>query len=190
MEASSTIKGVRKAIKAFDDDLKFHFWHLDELVDGPSHLPDISLSYCFSEIEFGYRRILYVGLVRKHRLDPELSWKAVADHDITRKDFPDLYKAIFSHEFPKSIALSLKPAEAVRDRMIHGKDPSTKELWGAVLRCIEYANAVNEHLKKSEGFSGYGKHCGITSRRGSPTLDQAVTALALKGVGLLTKSAP
>lgn len=47
----------------------FIFGTWDELVDSLSHLSEISLSYCFSQIEFGYRRILYVGLVRKHRLD-------------------------------------------------------------------------------------------------------------------------
>jgi hypothetical protein len=67
--------------------------------------------------------------------------------------------------------------------MIHGKVPSTKETWGAVLRCIEYAVAVNAHLKEREGFSGYGRMQGITGKKGSPTLPKPVSKLALKGIG-------
>jgi len=185
---SATIPSVRKAIGEFDPDLKHTFEHIEDIVNKIGSLPAIALAYCFSQIENGHRRLLYAGIVRKYRLDPELTWQFVLEHDVSRKAFPELYKAVFGHNFPSNVGEKLKPAEKIRDKMIHGKTPAIKEMWGAVLCCFDYCQDVNKHLNANEGFSGFGRMQGITGMKGKPTLPKNVSRLALVGLGLSPKS--
>jgi len=184
---SATIPAVRKAIGEFDKDLKHTFEHVEDIVDKLGTVPEIALAYCFSKIENGHRRLLYAGILRKYRLDPILTWKFVLDHDLSRKGFLQIYSAVFGHELPKKILERLAPAEGVRDRMIHGKRPEIKEIWGATLCCFDYCRALNSHLREKEQFAGFGRMQGITSRKGSPTLGKPVSHLALIGLGLSPK---
>jgi len=183
----ATIPSVRKAIGKFDDDLKLTFEHVPEIVEKLGKMPSIALAYCFSQIENGQRRLLYAGILRKYRLNSELTWKFVLEHDITRKDFQAIYKSVFGHAIPTAIPEKLAAAEKIRDRMIHGKRPTVKEMWGAVLCCFEYCNEFNEHLRKKAGFAGFGRMQGITGIKGRPPLDRAVSRLALLGLGLSPK---
>jgi hypothetical protein len=185
---SATIPAVRKAVREFDPDLKHTFEHVGDIVEKLGKIPAITLAYCFSQIENGHRRLLYAGIVRKYRLDPELTWKFVLDHDINRKDFAELYRAVFGHAFPTKIAAMISPAESIRDRMIHGKRPEIKEMWGATICCFDYCREVNKHLRAKEQFAGFGRMQGITGKKGSPTLDKAVSRLALVGLGLSQKT--
>jgi hypothetical protein len=186
--SSATIPAVKKAIHKFDDDLEHTFEHIEDIVTKLEGVPQIALAYCFSQIENGHRRLLYAGIVRKYRLHPEMTWKFVLEHDITRKGFSELYKAVFKHEYPAKISEKLKSAEKIRDRMIHGKSPSTKEIWGSVINCFEYCEELNVHLREKEKFPGFGKMQGITGRRGNPTLGEPVSHLALVGLGLVPKN--
>ena len=178
---------MRKAIREFDDDLALTFEHAGEIAEKLAHVPAIALAYCFSQIENGHRRLLYVGIVRKYRLHPELTWEFILKHDISRKDFRQIYKSVFGHGVPDEITNKLVPAESIRDRMIHGKRPEVKEMWGATLCCFDYCRAFNQHLVEKAGFAGFGRMQGKTSKKGSPTLDKGVSRLALLGLGLSEK---
>lgn len=183
----ATIKAVRLKLSQIDADLIFHFDHLPNIVEKLGELPDVALAYCFSKLEFGHRRILYAGLMRKYRLDSEKSWEAVIGHDIKRNDYPEIYCRIFGNEITDATLAIIKPAEKIRDRMIHGKQPSTKQIWGAVLLCLDYAAAFNLETKASQGFAGFGRMQGITGKKGKPPLPKDVSYLALKGLGFFSK---
>ena len=182
-----TIRSVRNRLSTIDADLLFHFNHLPDIVEKLGSLPDVALAYCFSALEFGHRRILYAGLMRKYRLNSELSWNAVIGHDIKRGDYPQIYASIFGNPIPTSTLSIIKPAEKIRDKMIHGKGPSTKQIWGAVITCLEYADAFNQETRTTEGFAGFGRMQGITGAKGKPTLPKDVSKLALTGLGFFKK---
>lgn len=146
-------------------------------------LPAVALGYAFQQIEAGHRRTLYAGIMRKYRTDPDLTWDFVDRHDITRKNFLDLYEAIFGKKIPINIISLIQEAECVRDKITHGKDWKQNEGWRAVYSALSYATAFNKHLYEKEGFYGFGPLRGVTSNRAKPLLDKNISRLVLKGLG-------
>lgn len=164
------------------DTVRDYFWMLEELLEEISY-PEPALAYCFQRIESGQRVSLYALLMRKYRTDSELAWEAVDRLDITRSNFPQFYEAISGRSYPHEIREILKPAEAVRDRITHGKDESEAEVLKAICTCLEYAEALNEKMFADVGFRPFGRLQGVTSSR-RPQLEKDITRLVIRGLGL------
>ncbi len=142
---------------------------------------DVSISYLFGMVELAQNNSLYCGMVKLHGVDKELARKAIDLHPIFRADFRQFYEAIFEKK-PKEITfVKLEEAEAIRDRIVHGKQASEKDKRKAVVDIIEFAERFNDDVNVIAGFRPFGDLRGFKGR-GQP-LNKSTSRWILKGIG-------
>lgn len=164
-----------------DDGLKWYFSILPEVLDGVSTASP-ALAYCFHLIESGQRMALYALIMREFRTNSRLTWKAVDRIDITRTNFPILFAKISGKNLSKSGRELIKPAEGVRDAIMHGRQKSEAQILNAILNCLEYAQFLNSEFSEKVGFRPFGKLQGVTSKKGAPQLPENISRLVLDGL--------
>jgi hypothetical protein len=174
-------KNVSK-LKGSSEGVRYYFWMLEELLENVSS-PEPALAYCFQNIEYAQRVALYAILMRRYRTNSELTWKAIDDLDITRSNFPEFYQVFCGKKYPAALREKMKPAEAVRDKITHGREAATSEVHRAIGICLDFAEDLNVHMWKDVGFRPFGKLRGVTSST-RPQLEKEISHLVLKGLGL------
>ena len=170
-----------------DEGLSWYFSVLPDVLDGV-YTASPALAYCFQLIESGQRIGLYALIMREYRTDSELTWSAVDRIDITRKNFPVLFQRISGKKLGMAGRELIKPAESVRDAIMHGRDKTEVEIQEAILKCLEYAEYLNAEFFAKAGFRPFGKLQGVTGKKGIPQLPRKISQLVLDG--LLQKIAP
>ena len=142
---------------------------------------DVSISYLFGLVELAQNKSLYCGMVKLHRVDAELARKAVDLHPMLRTDFRQFYEAIFGKKPTATTFVKLKEAEAIRDRIVHGKEASEREKRKAIVDIIEFAELFNDDVNEIAGFQPFGDLRGFKGR-GQP-LNKSTSRWILKGMG-------
>lgn len=178
---------VKAKLAAQDPGVKWYFQLLNELLDNVSQ-PEPALAYCFQRIEMAQRMGLYALLMRNYRTNSELAWKAVDMIDITRSNFPELYKNITGKTLEAALRVVIQPAETVRDHITHGRAQSSASVHHAILSCLDYASALNAQFFADAGFRPVGPLRGRTGARGKPQLDKKISRAVLLGLGFLKSS--
>lgn len=168
--------------------VKYYFGAIPDVINKLG-MPEIALAYCFQQIESGHRRVLYAGILRKYRLDPEATWNAIDNESLFIEDFKKFYAVTCDNPIKKDTFDLLKKAQAIRNKVTHGQDAGPKEIWIAVSDCLNYADKFNaENLKKS-GFNVFGSLQGVTSSKTKALVAEEISVLALKGLGFKPKEA-
>lgn len=143
---------------------------------------DVVVSYMFSRLENAHREILYYGIVVLHDVSTKLAYKAIDLHDLTRKDFKEKFSKVYGFDIPKSLTKKIESAEAVRDRILHGKSPETGKRAQAVLDTLEYFDGLDEKIFEKANIWIAGDRRGI---KGAKTpLSDATSRWVLMGMGL------
>lgn len=174
-----------KVLSKFDgleEGLRKHFSLLPELINNISS-PEPALAYCFQKIEMAQRAGLYALLMREYRTNPNLAWQAVDKTDITRSNFSEIYHDISVNKLPANLRDQIKPAETIRDRIIHGRECTTSQIFKAIVICLTYTEKLNDAFYQNDGFRPAGPLIGVTGRKGKQTLDARTTTAVLKGLG-------
>ncbi|MCY4383534.1 MAG: hypothetical protein OXE44_10340 [Nitrospinae bacterium] len=171
-------------LKKFDKlpvEIQGYFAHFPALARG---FPwEVSISYTFSLVETAHNMTVYCGVVKLHKVDSSLARTALENHHMTRPGFRDLYKTIFNRKLPQTIVDKIIRAEAVRDRILHGKEANDKNKRQAIVDVLDYAVAFNGEVDKVASFKPFGSLQGFKGR-GKP-LDKSTSRWILKGMGLL-----
>ncbi|MFN4039717.1 MAG: hypothetical protein ACK4IB_10300 [Erythrobacter sp.] len=167
-----------------DEKAQLYFDVLPELINNVTR-PEPALAYSFQKIEMAQRNALYVLLMREYRTNGDLAQHAVNKIDITRSNFPQLYKSISGKNLNKELREIIKPAEAIRDRITHGRKCQSSDVFKAIKLCLDYAYSMNEEFSKSVGFKPFGPQTGATGMKGKPQHDKKVTKAILQGLGFL-----
>ena len=171
-------------LKKFDnlpDEIRRYFAHFPNLAkDYPW---EVSISYAFSLVETAHNMTVYCGVVKIHKVDRSLARTALENHHMTRPGFRELYKAIFNRKLPQTIVDKIIRAEAVRDRILHGKEANDNDKRQAIIDVLDYAEAFNAEVNKVASFKPFGSLQGFKGR-GKP-LDKSTSRWILKGMGLL-----
>ena len=142
---------------------------------------DVSISYLFGMVELAQNKSLYCAMVKLHHVDKELAKKAVDLQPIYRDDFRQFYEAIFGKK-PKVMTFKkLGEAEAIRDRIVHGKQASERDKRKAIVDIIEFAELFNDDVNEIAGFQPFGDLRGFKGR-GQP-LSKPTSRWILKGMG-------
>ena len=188
MPRMSKAEGIVEKLKACDEGTRYYFWMLEELIRKVSR-PEPALAYCFQRIESAQRVALYALLMRKYRTDSQLAWEAIDRLDITRTNFPAFYHVLSGRKFPKELRDILSPAEAVRDRITHGKVSKTGTVLTAIGTCLDYAEALNAKVWTDAGFRPFGQLRGVTSSS-RPQLEKEISRLVIRGLGLENAKTP
>lgn len=169
-------------LKIFDlltEEIKSYFECLPDLIKD-SYPYDVSLAYMFSRVERAHRRTLYCGIVKKYSANSELTDEVTRKLFISREEFQVLFKNVFGKEIDKGILNILQKAEKVRDKGMHGKDPSDSEIRNAINELLTYSNEFNDFVHKLSGFKPFGSLRGFKGR--AENMDKETTRLILKGL--------
>lgn len=180
MEAAGSYKGVLKKYESCNGDLKAYFQHLPSLVT--SNYPwEVLIAYLFMRVEAAHNRAIHGSVVKLHRANVEVVSSMLDSHRLTRNDVSRLLYTITDQELPKDLDATLKRAEGIRDRCVHGKSVSPAQARQAVLDVLNYAEGFNAHLKGIAGFEPFGDMRGYKGRL--EPLDKSTTKWLLRGMG-------
>ena len=141
-----------------------------------------ALAFGFHLVEMAHHRLLYGDLCRLHGAHTELARKTIDSQFMTRNMFRDLYHAVFSQKFPVTLETKIKKAEAIRDKMIHGKNVTDAKTWKAIFDLIGYARGLNEQILEISDFQPFADMRGVTSRRRGALFNKETTRWMLKGM--------
>jgi len=157
-------RGLKKHYEAAPEEVREYFSHLPGLLETfPLH---VALAYVFSRVELAQNMAIYCGIVKRHKGDAALVRKAVDAHHMTRKDFAEKYKAVFG----KAPSAFIGAAEKVRDKVMHGKNTTDKEVRQAIAKVLDYAQRLNAGVSSVAGFKPFGdlrgwlQGCGTVTR--------------------------
>ena len=173
---------ILKRYQRLPCEVRNYFGHFPKLAED---FPwEVSISYAFALVETAHNMTVYCGVVKLHKVDSTLAWHALENHHMKRSGFRDLYKTIFGRKLPQTIIDKIVRAEAVRDKILHGKEVNDADKRLAISAVLEYAEAYNAELYKVAGFKPFGPLRGFKGR--GKALDKSTSRWILKGIGLLS----
>ena len=175
---------ITELLDSLDQGLQDYFGLLVELLDKVSS-SEPALAYCFQRIEMAQRVGLYALLMREYRTNSEMAWAAVDALQIDRSSFGEHFKRISGKQLPDSLRTKIKPAELVRDRIMHGRSESRAQIHRAIFQCLEYAQLINRQFQTKVGFKPFGQLRGVTSNKARAQLDEKISRAVLGGLKLL-----
>ena len=179
MDKIKSKPGLLKHWHAQPERVKEYFAHLPALVEG---FPlDVALAYVFAQVELAQNMALYCGMAKLHRADSDLAYRAVQKQHLTRAGFLEKYATIYGKELPDSVTNLLATAEAVRDRVMHGKGATDDQKRNAIAHVLAYATAFNKHNLANSCPQVFGSLKGF--KGAARSLDKSTTRWMLKGMG-------
>lgn len=151
-------------------------------------MPEPGLAYCFQRIEFAQRMGIYCIVMREYGTNQKLTQDAIDRLRIERNDYGKLFQRISGKGLPSDLREAIKPAEKIRDKIMHGGTVSSGEGYNAIIICLEYAEALNEAYQKAVGFKPIGSLKGVSGKRGRKLHNEKTTKVILRGLGLDTEA--
>ena len=180
MNVPASWRGVRNRLAQAPEEIQWYFTPAAELIE---HYPwEVSLAYLFARLERAHIMTLYCSVVKLHKVDSELAAQAVDRFENRHADFRALFANALGRKFPRSLINKLEPAQAVRNRVLHGKNVAEKDFRKALVAIIEYAEEFNQKCYDSGGFRPFGPLKGFKGAAAS--MDRSTSRWVLKGIGL------
>ncbi len=180
MTTPASWRGVVNKYSEYPKDVRDYFEHVPRLVQ--EYPFEVCLAYQFSRVEVGQHMAIYCGVVKTHRADLTLAQQAVQAHPMYRDQFRELFKTVFGKPLATRVVGVLEEAEAIRDKIMHGKTTTEAAKRKGVVDVLKYAHAFNDQVDQLAGFRPYGRLQGFKGR--AKSLDQSTTRWLLKGLGL------
>ncbi len=107
----------------------------------------VTLAYMFSQLELGHRWLLYLGLVRLHKLNRNASWEAIHETYLNKDDFQRFFLIVFGQRIPKATIQIWENAAGIRNRVMHGRNkPTLSELKTAIEQVLDYSEEMNRFV--------------------------------------------
>lgn len=181
--AVSSYNGVIKRFNSSTNEVKWYFSSLPKLL---FHY-EATLAYMFLNVEKCQNTSLYCGLVKLHGAETTLASRIIDKQHLTRDLFSNLFKNIFNHNLPQKVIAPLNNAEQIRDRVVHGKNVSDKEIRTAIVDIIIFAELYNNFVLGVAGFKPFGSLQGFKGRGKKCAMDAHTTRWFMKGMGFHIK---
>lgn len=179
MDKIKSKPGLLNCFKAQPAEIQWYFEHVPKLV---SEFPlDVAIAYVFGQVELAHNMALYCGVAKLHRADTELARRAINAHHMTRAEFRAKYEVIYGKPIPDATAKLLVYAEAVRDRVMHGKEAFDDDKRNAIARVLKYAGELNDLTTTLGGPRPFGNLRGFKGK--GQSLDKPTSRWLLKGMG-------
>jgi len=179
MEKIKSKPGLLNFFKSSNTEIQRYFVHLPALVE---QFPlDVALAYVFAQVELAHNMTLYCGIAKLHRADADVAFRAVQAQHMTREEFRAKYEVVYSKPVPEATQLLLTYAEAVRDRVMHGKYASDDQKRNAIAHVLAYAAALNDCTATHGGPRPFGDLRGF--KGAAQALEKGTTRWMLKGMG-------
>ena len=120
--------------------------------------------------------------MKLHRTDSTLTRNAIDAHYMSRRDFRDFYCTIVGKRITDAVLEPLAKAEAIRDRVMHGKRVDQPDFREAIVSIIDFAEGFNALAMAHAGFRPFSDLRGF--KGAGKSLDRSTTRWILKGMGL------
>jgi hypothetical protein len=173
-------RAVLRHFRRLPREIQNHFQYFPDIIT--SKLPlEVGLAYLFYAVEIAHRDTLYCGLVKLHHADSALARRIVRSHHITRAEFRELFQNVLGKSPPDPIRRKLQDAEKIRDKAIHGSEPTTIEMRRAIVDILDYAKAYNGFVRSLAGFPPFGDLRGFHGKK--KRLEQSTTRWLMRGIG-------
>jgi len=165
--------------QAAPQEIQEYFEHFPKLAED---FPwEVALSYMFGRVELAHNMAIYCGAVKLHRTERTVTRIAVQGRHMTRDGFKKLFHTIHGEDVPAEIAKKLEDAEAVRDKVMHGKAATQEEQRRAITDVLQDAKELNDFIDEQSGFRPFNNLRGFKGR--AKALDKETTRWVLKGMG-------
>jgi hypothetical protein len=184
MPAPANYKQVLKHFNDAPKEVREYFPSFAELVENYSW--DVSISYVFSRVEAVKHMTIYCGIVKLHWTDSELTRELVDRDHMSRGRFRDLFKTVFGKPIKEELVDKLSKAEAIRDKIAHGKKWTDAQARSALIDIFDFAAQFNEFVATEAGFQPFGDLRGFKGRKES--LPKDTTRWVLRGMGIPSKA--
>lgn len=179
MQVPKTWKGVLNSFRQAPQEIQDYFPSLPGLLN--SFPWDVCLAYMFARLELAHNMAIYCGVVKLHRAEISLAWKAVENQHMTRKDFRQFFTVVMGKPISKLTYAKLEKAEKIRDKVLHGKVATPAQMREAAVNVLSYAEDLNQFVSGLAGFQPFDDLRGFKGR--AQSLDVATTRWLLKGMG-------
>lgn len=177
--APSGYKALVKEFNALPREIREYFEDADDLIEDGRY--EISIAYLFQKVESAQNMALYCGMVKLHRVDKEIARAALDRQHMTRKFVQDMVCNIFGKSLPKKTVEAIEEAEAIRDKLMHGKSVKEPQKRQAISDIFKYAKLLNDFCNAEAGFKPFGKLRGFKGR--AEPLEASTSKLVAKGLG-------
>lgn len=176
---------VLQSYRGSPEDIRNYFPTFEELVKNYSW--DVAIAYVFSRIERLKHETIYCGIVKLHRTDSLLTRELVDKDHMSRSRFRELFKIVFGIAIDGALLKKLSEAEAVRDKVIHGKKWSDVQARTALIDVFDFSVGFNELVYETAKFRPFGDLRGFKGRQ--EPLSTETTRWVLRGMGIPGKQA-
>jgi hypothetical protein len=171
---------VLSHFRKLPEDIRAYFPTFEELVQKYSW--DVSIAYVFSRIERLKHETVYCGIVKLHRTDAILTRDLVDKDHMSRSRFRELFKVVFGVAIDKPLLEKLAEAEAVRDKVIHGKKWNDAQARSSLIAILDFSAGFNEFVYQTAKFKPFGDLRGFKGRK--EPLSTETTRWVLRGMGI------
>ena len=180
MTAPANYKQVLAHFKGKSQDIQDYFPAFPELVE--SYSWDVPVSYVFSRIEAVKHSTIYCGIVKLHWTDSVLTRELVDRDHMSRGRFRELFKIVYGKPMDVDLSKSLAEAEAIRDKIAHGKNWTDEEARTSLKDVFDFTEGFNVFVDGIGRFRPFGDLRGFKGRKES--LPKETTRWVLKGMGI------
>lgn len=180
MPIPATRIGVKGHYDARPNAVQEYFEHIPGLLIAAFPL-DVCIAYAFGQIELAHNMTLYCGVMKKHKAERTVARAVIDAHHMTRTEFQERFEVVFGAPLSPPVLDPLVQAEAIRDKIMHGKRTLEREKREALYHILTYAELFNDELQTVAGFRPFGSLKGFKGR--AKSLDRATTRWVLKGMG-------
>jgi hypothetical protein len=161
-------------------DVRNYFHAFPELVEKYSW--DVPIAYVFSRLERAKHETIYCGIVKLHRTDSSMTRELVDKDHMSRGRFRELFKTVFGKPLSKALLDKLSEAEAVRDKVIHGKKWTEAQARTSLIDVFDFATGFNDFVEEAGKFRPFGDLRGFKGRK--EPLSKETTRWVLRGMGI------
>lgn len=173
-------KAVLKAYNSAPQGIRDYFKDLLCLVNKNTRLWEVALAYMFMRVEKSQNMLLYCGVVKVHRADSNFAWCVMNKQHLTHEVSLKLFENIFGKAVKSDIQSHLEAAQKLRNKVVHGKDVSDKEIREAIVHILTYAQRLNVFVDDIAKFKPFSALRGFKGR--GKSLDKKTTRWLMKGM--------
>jgi hypothetical protein len=179
MDKIKSKPGLLKFFNACPSSVRWYFEHLPKLID--TFPLDVALAYVFAQVESAQVMALYCGATKLHSVDKDIARRAMSTHHMTRSDFRTKFESIYGTPISDSTIKLANVAEAVRDRVMHGKEATDDDKRNAIAHALQYAIEMNDLTATLGGPRPFGDLRGF--KGAAKALPKPTSRWVLKGMG-------
>lgn len=158
--------------------IQSYFEHLPSLIE--KYPWDIAVNYAFSKIETAKRTTIYMGIVKIHSGNAELSWNFVKNYYMSRDQFKRLFDVVYGKSIDKSLMSKLNDAEDIRDKVAHGHEWQDSNARSAISDILKFATEFNKFVATFNVLEPFGDLRGF--KGAAKGLEKPTTRWLLLGI--------